>query len=71
MEQLAGLDDRVNAGWPSYEKALIAAGKTYSAHMYEGVNHGFHNGSTSRFDPEAAALAWSRTLAFFDHHLRD
>ncbi|WP_370337545.1 dienelactone hydrolase family protein [Parvularcula marina] len=70
MIQLAGLDERVNAGWPPYEQALIAAGKPYSVHLYEGVNHGFHNDSTSRFDPEAAGLAWRRTLAFFDEHLR-
>jgi carboxymethylenebutenolidase len=69
MVQLAGLDDRVNAGWPPYEKALIDAGKTYSAHIYEGVNHGFHNDSTSRYDEAAAELSWQRTLAFFRQHL--
>ena len=70
MVQLAGLDDRVNAGWPAYEAALMAAGKTYSAHVYEGVNHGFHNDSTSRFDEAAARLSWDRTLAFFGEYLR-
>ncbi len=69
MVQLAGLDERVNAGWPAYEQALLAAGKTYSVHVYAGVNHGFHNDSTSRYDQPAAELAWTRTLAFFDHHL--
>jgi carboxymethylenebutenolidase len=69
MQQLASLDTRVNAGWPAYEAALKANGKTYTAHMYEGVNHGFHNDTTPRFDPDAAALAWSRTTAFFDEVL--
>ncbi|NTT84869.1 YghX family hydrolase [Tabrizicola fusiformis] len=61
----AGLDERVNAGWPEYEAALKAAGTQYEAHIYEGVNHGFHNDSTPRYDEAAANLAWERTLAFF------
>jgi carboxymethylenebutenolidase len=69
MIHLAGLDDRVNAGWPDYEAALLDAGKTYSVHVYEDVQHGFHNDTTSRYDPDAAALAWERTLAFFGEHL--
>ncbi|MEM1379885.1 MAG: dienelactone hydrolase family protein [Pseudomonadota bacterium] len=69
MEQLAGLDTRVNAGWPPYEEALLAAQKTYSVHVYSDVNHGFHNDSTSRFAPDEAQLSWDRTLAFFREHL--
>jgi carboxymethylenebutenolidase len=65
----AGLDERVNAGWPDYEAALKANGKTYTAHIYDGVNHGFHNDTTPRYDAEAAELAWSRTIAFFTEHL--
>lgn len=61
----AGLDKRVNAGWPDYEKALKAAGKEYAAHIYPGVNHGFHNDTTPRYDEAAAKLAWSRTVDFF------
>jgi len=66
----AGLDERINAGWPAYGAALNEHGKTYTAHVYEGVNHGFHNDSTPRYDAAAAELAWERTLAFFDEHLR-
>jgi carboxymethylenebutenolidase len=69
MIHLAGLDDRVNAGWPAYEAALMEAGKTYSVHHYTGVNHGFHNDSTSRYDEAAAELSWNRTLDFFGHYL--
>jgi len=61
----AGEDARINAGWPAYEAALQAAGVRYTAHFYAGVQHGFNNDTTPRFDPTAAALAWSRTLAFF------
>ena len=66
---LGELDKRVNAGWPAYEAALKAGGKQFQMHMYPGANHGFHNDTTSRFDPEAAELAWSRALAFFKKNL--
>ncbi|WP_284164427.1 YghX family hydrolase [Frigidibacter sp. SD6-1] len=65
----AGLDERINAGWPDYEAALKASGKRYTAHIYEGVNHGFHNDTTPRYDQAAAELAWSRTLDFFATNL--
>ena len=65
----AELDKRVNAGWPDYETALKANKKEYTAHMYPAVNHGFHNDTTPRYDKEAAELAWSRTIEFFEKHL--
>ncbi len=61
----AELDKRVNAGWPDYEKALKAAGVNYEAHIYPGVNHGFHNDTTPRYDQAAAELSWTRTIEFF------
>jgi carboxymethylenebutenolidase len=61
----AELDKRVNAGWPDYEAALKANKKKYTAYMYPGVNHGFHNDTTPRYDEAAAKLAWERTIAFF------
>jgi carboxymethylenebutenolidase len=67
--QYAELDERINEGWPAYEAALKEAGKTYTAHMYPGVNHGFHNDTTPRYDAEAAKLAEERTIAFFKEHL--
>jgi len=65
----AGLDERINAGWPAYEEALKANGKEYIQHMYEGVNHGFHNDTTPRYDEAAAKLAQERTIAFFKEKL--
>jgi carboxymethylenebutenolidase len=65
----AGLDDRINAGWPDFERALATNDKDFEAYVYEGVNHGFNNDTTPRFDEEAAARAWRRTLAFFERHL--
>ncbi|MEP0324426.1 YghX family hydrolase [Bauldia litoralis] len=67
--QYAGLDERINEGWPAYKEALDAAGKTYTAHIYPDVNHGFHNDTTPRYDAEAAKLAEDRTIAFFKEHL--
>ncbi|MCE7863065.1 MAG: dienelactone hydrolase family protein [Bacteroidetes bacterium CHB5] len=66
----AGLDTRVNEGWPAYEKALKENNKIYTAYMYDGVNHGFHNDSTPRFDKPAAELAWQRTVEFFKANLK-
>ena len=66
----AGLDERINGGWPAYEAALIEHGKEYTAHIYADVNHGFHNDTTPRYDEAAATLAWDRTTAFFNEHLR-
>jgi len=66
----AGLDQRVNAGWPAFEEALKANNKAYTMHMYENTNHGFHNDTTPRYDEAAAKLSWQRTLEFFHKHLR-
>lgn len=68
--QYAGLDTRINQGWPTYEEALKANHVTYTMHMYENVNHGFHNDTTPRYDKAAAELAWQRTLDFFNRYLR-
>ena len=63
----AGLDDRVNAGIPAYKAALEAAKVAHTIHVYEGVNHAFHNDTaTARYDKAAAELAWKRTIAFFE-----
>ncbi len=68
----AGLDERINAGIPEYERALKEAGVNYTIYMYEGANHAFHNDtSEARYDPAAARLAWSRTIDFFKQHLSD
>ncbi len=66
----AELDTRVNEGWPAYENALKENHKEYEAHIYPGVNHGFHNDSTPRYDKQAADLAWKRTIEFFKEKLR-
>lgn len=66
----ASNDERVNASWPAYETALEAAGVKYQMFMYPGTEHGFNNDTTPRFNKDAAALAWSRTIALFNSALR-
>lgn len=65
MLHYAGLDTRIDQGWPAFEAALKANHKIYEAYIYPGVNHGFHNDTTPRYDQAAAQLAWSRSLAWF------
>jgi carboxymethylenebutenolidase len=68
--QFAEQDERINAAWPAYEAALKAAGVAYEAHVYPGTQHGFNNDTTPRYDEKAARVAWERTVAFFNKHLR-
>jgi carboxymethylenebutenolidase len=70
LVQHAGNDARLLEGWPKYEEALKAAGVRYQAYVYPGVEHGFNNDTTPRYDEAAAKLAWQRTLALFNRTLR-
>jgi carboxymethylenebutenolidase len=66
----AANDERITGGWPAFEAALKAAGASHEAFVYAGTQHGFNNDTTPRYDAAAAKLAWERTLAFFNRHLR-
>jgi carboxymethylenebutenolidase len=63
-------DERITSGWPKYESELKAAGVEYHGYVYPGVEHGFNNDTTPRYDAAAAKLAWQRTVDFFNKHLR-
>ena len=66
-----GLDERVNAGMAAYEEELKKNKVAYEQYVYEGANHAFHNDtSAARYNEAAAKLAWQRTLAFFEKHLK-
>lgn len=66
MAHYASDDARINNGIPAFEEALKRAGKDYRIYMYEGTQHAFNNDTnTDRYHPEAAQLAWERTVAFF------
>jgi carboxymethylenebutenolidase len=67
----AGKDEHIDAGITEFRNALDAHEIAYSLNMYPGTQHGFHNDSSAgRYDPVAAKLAWTRTIAFFDHYLK-
>lgn len=71
MLHYAGLDSRINAGIEAYEAALKEQGIAYTLHMYPGVNHAFHNDTApSRYNEQAAKLAWERTVAFLADRLK-
>jgi carboxymethylenebutenolidase len=69
MLQYAGLDQRIDAGIPAFEKALKANHKQFEIFVYPGVNHAFNNDTSSRYDKAAAELAWSRSVAFLKREL--
>lgn len=67
----AGLDTRINEGIAGFEQALAKNHKQYALYIYEGANHAFNNDtSEARYDKQAADLAWSRTIAFFNEKLK-
>lgn len=68
--QYAGLDTRVNEGWPAFEVILNKNKVPNTAYFYPNVNHGFHNNTTPRYDEKAATLAWTRTIDFFKEKLK-
>ena len=65
----AGLDARVNEGWPAFETILNKNKVENTAFIYPAVNHGFHNNTTPRYDEAAATLSWQRTIDFFKEKL--
>ncbi len=66
----AGLDERINKGIPEFEAALKEASVDYKIFMYESAGHAFFNDTGSRYQEEAAKLAWERTIAFFQQKLK-
>jgi carboxymethylenebutenolidase len=64
-----GNDTRINAGIPAIEEAMRANHKIFEKQIYEGADHAFHNDTGTRYQPEAARDAWSRTLAWFGQYL--
>jgi carboxymethylenebutenolidase len=65
------LDSRINSGIAGIEEAMAANNKIYEKMIYPNADHAFHNDTGPRFDPAAASDAWTRTLAWFDHYVRN
>lgn len=51
------------------EKKLKTAGKDTEFHTYAGTSHWFFEEDRPEYHPEAANLAWARTLGFLHNHL--
>lgn len=66
----AEVDERINASWPEFERALKESSIAYERFLYPGTQHGFNNDTTPRYDEGGARLAWERTIAFFNRHVR-
>lgn len=67
----AGIDERINAGIPAFEAALKAASVNYKIFMYEGAQHAFNNDTApTRYNKDAAQLAWQRTISFLKEKLK-
>lgn len=59
-------DTRINAGINALQTALDNAGVTYQFNIYSGVDHAFHNDTSSRYVEEQATQAWQDTLDWFE-----
>jgi carboxymethylenebutenolidase len=71
MMHYAADDKNINGGIADFRTALDANMVAYSINMYPGTGHGFHNDtSEARYNADAAKLAWSRTIAFWDNYLK-
>jgi carboxymethylenebutenolidase len=71
---LLGLFGEADQGIPvarvwEMEATLKELGKDVEVRVYEGAKHAFANPSGQAYEPEAAADAWRRTVAFFERHL--
>jgi carboxymethylenebutenolidase len=71
MVHLGALDTGTNTGNVAYADAAKAAGKNVTVFMYEGANHAFNNDTNAaRYHEASAKQAWTRTIDFFNQHLK-
>jgi carboxymethylenebutenolidase len=66
LAHFAETDDWVSpASVRKLERSLIRAGRAFECHTYPDTGHWFfEDDRTDVFEPEAAALAWTRTIDF-------
>lgn len=70
MLHYGAMDERINAGIPTYEEALKKAGIKYELYLYEGAQHAFNNDTApTRYNEAVAKLAWERTIGLFKREL--
>lgn len=70
LMHFANVDDWVTPQWvDALEGRLREAGVPHELHRYD-AQHGFVNETRPRYSPEAAQVAWDRTLDFLKRTLR-
>jgi carboxymethylenebutenolidase len=62
-------DDRVNATRDAAEAALEKAGLTHEIVTYPNAGHAFFNDTGQRYNPTAAAAAYTKLMDWFGSHL--
>jgi len=71
MAHYAENDAGINAGIAAFEEALKKYNREYQIFSYPGTGHAFNNDTNpSRYNAEAAKLAWQRTVGFFKEKLK-
>jgi len=66
----AELDRTLTARTPDIITGMLNRKKSFELHIYQGVNHAFHDDTGPAYDPAAACEAWARTIAWFDKFLK-
>ena len=64
-------DERINQTIPTIEEAMQQNDKIYEKVIYPNADHGFHNDTGQRYNPEAAQDAWRRTLDWFGRYVKE
>ncbi|NIO11615.1 MAG: dienelactone hydrolase family protein [Deltaproteobacteria bacterium] len=71
MAHYGGEDKRINKGIDATVAAMKKYNKPFDYKIYPGAKHSFMSDNRkSRYHPEAAKEAWSRTLEFFGKNLK-
>ena len=65
----AGVFPANDIGQPVARAALEEAGLVHELVTEPGANHAFFNDTSDRYDPTAAADAWTRTLNWLSTHV--
>ena len=66
----AELDRTLTGRTPDIITGMLTRQKPFELHIYQGVNHAFHDDTGPAYDPAAACEAWARTIAWFDKFLK-
>lgn len=64
-----GQDARITDALPDVRTRMAAAGVDFTPIVYPDASHAFFNDTGSRYDPAAAADAWTRATAFLATHI--